>query len=296
MKPDRSLAETSLQTRPQMPSWVSSRGETSLEEGAFASGAALATLQAVLDPKDLPQDLLRERLALSAAEACVGFSNRSERAGDLRDAVLFLRPGDLPGPAGAVYQSWRRAVARPVSPKALQRALPTYAPEQIAEWLDMGQGAPVTRAAQVLEVVLTETAPAQTPGLILADAALSQALGWRHILPLLSVGLQRRDLRLSGEELRLACHQAAANSATKALNLANDLDRAAARLRNVTPKLRAKGAVAAVELFLSRDALPPAALTSLGSDRAARRFCDRLVALGAARELTGRESFRLYGL
>ena len=28
----------------------------------------------------------------------------------------------------------------------------------------------------------------------------------------------------------------------------------------------------------------------------ARRFCDRLVELGAARELTGRETFRLYGI
>ena len=45
----------------------------------------------------------------------------------------------------------------------------------------------------------------------------------------------------------------------------------------------------------TRDALAPGALAFM-SDRAARRLCDRLVALGAVRELTGRDTFRLYGV
>ena len=77
--------------------------------------------------------------------------------------------------------------------------------------------------------------------------------------------------------------------------MAADLARRAARLKAVTPK-RAKGAGQAVELFLTRDAVAPAALVSLNSDRAARRLCDRLVDLGAVRELTGRNTFRLYGV
>jgi hypothetical protein len=67
-------------------------------------------------------------------------------------------------------------------------------------------------------------------------------------------------------------------------------------LRELAPKLRAKAAARAVDLFLSRDALAPAALAAIMSDRAARRLCDRLVDLGAVRELTGRDTFRLYGV
>jgi hypothetical protein len=72
------------------------------------------------------------------------------------------------------------------------------------------------------------------------------------------------------------------------------LEGKAARLKAVAPKLRSKGAGAAVEMMLSRDAVAPSALPL--PDRAARRFCDRLVTLGAVRELTGRETFRLYGV
>ena len=67
-------------------------------------------------------------------------------------------------------------------------------------------------------------------------------------------------------------------------------------MKEVGPKLRAKGADEAVGLFLGQDAVAPATLTSLRSDRAARRFCDRLVELSAVRELTGRDTFRLYGI
>lgn len=62
----------------------------------------------------------------------------------------------------------------------------------------------------------------------------------------------------------------------------------------MAPKLRAKGAEAAIAVFLSREAVPAAALPL--PDQAARRLCERLVGLGALRELTGRDSFRLYGL
>ena len=283
-----------------MPSWVTSpRGET-LEDVAFMSGAALSHLHLVVTRADIPQSLLRERLALRAAEASVAFSGRSERAADLRDAVHLLRPGDQPGPAGKIYQHWRQAVERPISVNALHRALPIYSATEIAVWLDqsnrrgVGQGGPIDRASAVLEAVLSDHPRAEHVALILADAALAQTLGWDHVVPLLGGGLTLRDLRKTGDDLRLASHRAVLASAIEATRLAADLARRAGRLHAVAPKLRAKGAGAAVEMFLTRDAVAPSALPL--PDRAARRLCDRLVALGAVREVTGRDSFRLYGV
>jgi hypothetical protein len=285
---------SALDTLPRMPAWFTSARAETPEDVAFVSGAALNNLHLVLGQSDVPQALLRDRLALRAAEACVAFSARPERAGELRDAVHLLRPGDLPGPAGETYLAWRRAVDRPLSIKALGRALPTLESDQIAAWLDAGKGAPVTRAAMALEAVLHEAPRAEEAALVLADAALAQALGWDHLVPLLAAGLKRADLRKHGGDLRLASHRALISSAIEAVRQAADLARRAAHLKAVAPKLRAKGAGDAVEMFLTRDALAPSALPL--PDRAARRLCDRLVELGAVRELTGRDTFRLYGV
>ncbi|MGH1460154.1 MAG: DUF1403 family protein [Paracoccaceae bacterium] len=281
-------------TLPRMPSWVTLARAETLEDVAFLSGAALSYLHLVVGREEAPQSLLRERLALGAAEACVVFSGRPERAGELRDAVAFLQPGDLPGPAGETYLSWQRAVGRPVSVKALHRAMPGIKAGQIAEWLDAGRGAPVARAAMVLEAVLTEAPRQDVPALILADAALAQALGWDHLVPLLAAGLKRTDLRKRGDELQLACHRAVISSVKHAVSQAVDLARRVTHLKAVAPKLRAKGARDAVHMFLTQDAVAPSALPL--PDRAARRLCDRLVELDAVRELTGRDTFRLYGV
>ena len=283
-----------LDTLPRMPAWVTSARAESLEDVAFLSGAALSHLHVVLEREEVPQALLRDRLALRAAEACVAFSGRLERAGDLRDAVHLLRSGDLPGPAGETCLAWRRAVERPVSTKALDRALPAFESGKIAMWLNAGKGAPVTRAAMVLEAVLTEAPRADVASLVLADVALAQALGWDHLVPLLAPGLKRADLRKQGDDLRLASHRAIIPSVIEAARHAADLARRAAHLKAVAPKLRAKGAGDAVEMFLTRDAVTPSALPL--PDRAARRLCDRLVDLGAVRELSGRDTFRLYGV
>lgn len=106
----------------RIPSWVTLARSDVTEDVAFLSGAALSHLHLVLGQHGVPQSLLRARLALRAAEACVTHQGRPERVGDLRDVVAFLQPGDSPGPAGEIFLSWRRAVERPVSIKALRRA------------------------------------------------------------------------------------------------------------------------------------------------------------------------------
>jgi hypothetical protein len=288
-----------------LPGWISVGPAETLESAAFRSGAALAHLSCVTAAADLPQALWRDRLALAAAEVSAGMSGRREGAGALRDALHLTKTGDDPGPAGNILRQWSRAVARPISVANLGRALEGVAPEWIALSLDATGPTPVDRAAQVIEAVLVGNPRGETLALILADAVLSLAIGRDHLLPLLGPGMTVRDLRLRGDDLRLACHRSAARGVGQALPLASTLARAAARLRAAVPILRAKGAARAVEMFLSQDALTPVALArampdilsapSL-SERAARRLCDRLVALGAVRELTGRDTFRLYGV
>jgi hypothetical protein len=58
----------------------------------------------------------------------------------------------------------------------------------------------------------------------------------------------------------------------------------------------AKGAKAAVQALLDQDSLAAATPIAGLSERGMRRLFERLAALGAIRELTGRATFRLYGL
>ncbi len=289
LHPDRSAPSW-----PAPPGWAVTGRVGDPEEAAFRTGAALAHLQSVMVQPGLPLTLWRDRLAFEAAAATVRCSGRSEGLEELRDALCLARPGDPLGPAGEIGQAWHRAVTRPLTARGLT-PLPGVAPELVRRELAR-PGAPIARTAATLESVLTEAPRGETAALILADAALAKALGWDRLVPLLATGLVPRDLRREGDGLRLACHQAVARAAVRAAGLAQDLASRAERLHAVAPKLRARGAVAAVELFLAQDALTPIALTHLMSDRAARRLCDRLVSLGALRELTGRDSFRLYGL
>ncbi|MCV6591358.1 MAG: DUF1403 family protein [Silicimonas sp.] len=279
-----------------LPRWVASARDGSAAALAFRAGAALAHLQLELAQTKVPHALLRDRRALAAAEMATRQRGRPETIGDLRDTLAFLPAGSAPGPAGEIYQAWRRATEKPLSSKTLGRALPDAPAELLALWPGTTSAAPTTVAATLLQAAGGSHPGHETEALLLADAALSRALGESHVLPLLSLTLSRRDMRLTGPDLETACHRAILAAVPHVLREAADLTRRAAGLTRIVPKLRAKGADATTALFLARDALAPSDMTALRSPRAARRFCDRLVDLGVVREMTGRDTFRLYGL
>lgn len=281
---------------PCIPPWLRGKREDTLADAAFMSGGALAHLDHVLTMPAVPLPVLRARLALVAAELCKAHMGRPERLPALRDALHLLRPGDLPGPAGEVATVWHRVAARPLSAQVLAGVLPRGDAALIAQAMATARKAPIPHAAALLDAALAHDPRGRTDALILADAALSRALGWTHLVPLLTLGLTRAALQTQGADLQMACHLAVTRAVPQVLRHAADLARQAQLLQAALPRLRAKAAGQAVALFLTRDAVAPGALTGFMSDRAARRLCDRLVSLGAVRELTGRDSFRLYGL
>ncbi|NDW58774.1 DUF1403 family protein [Yangia sp. PrR004] len=271
-----------------MPGWLPDKPDQDIEMASFSSGAALMMLHLALQVEALPDALLRERLCLRAAEAGAAMTGRPGRAPHIRDEIMMLRPGDEAGPAGALMLDWRRATSHPLSLIKLARLTAQQGPLEAT---------PVARAAWALEAMIADNPKGETAALIRADAELARAMGWRHVVPVLGTAPAGRSLRLTGSELLLWCHQAVRRGATEAHRQAQDLTRRAEALRAVAPKLRSKTSDQAVELFLSRDAVSPGGtLSGLMTDRAARRFCDRLVGLGVARELTGRTTFRLYGI
>jgi Protein of unknown function (DUF1403) len=157
-------------------------------------------------------------------------------------------------------------------------------------------------------------APSQTPqpiSEILAlwafDMVIAVRLRWPRPVPLIAAKILDPTLRLPGAGRRPkpgdpawpnAAAGAVALAAASALNLAAELARRSNTLIAVAPKLRSKPAQKIVDLLLAQDCLSPAeaARHAPMTGRAARRLFDRLVSLGAAREFSGRPTFRLYGL
>ncbi|WP_299758441.1 DUF1403 family protein [uncultured Boseongicola sp.] len=295
-----------------LPRWVTSAPRQNTDSATFSSGAALALLDVVVrDPSGiLPAALLRDRLALEAAAACLKLEGRFESTSDIRDAVCLVRAGDALGPAGEMFVRWRKIARVNLSVFSWLAQVRKLLPDRVAEdFSELGvfDGSPVAQAAGVLADALQRFPREEAAALMLADVALARAVGWERSVPILAAHLNRADVRAIADgasDARLRVDQAMIDACDAAIRNAADLSRRAARLNAIAPKLRTKGAGDALVLFLGHDAVSPSGMLSpmiqgttfAMTGRAARRLCDRLVDLGVVRELTGRSTFRLYGV
>ncbi len=312
MKPAAKPTLDDTQTIQMLPRWVTSAQGQGTDSVAFTSGAALAMLDMVLrNPGGtLPGALLRDRMALNAGVACLKLENRHEVTSDIRDAVCLARAGDALGPAGDMFVAWRNLARIKLTQSGWKDRVTRLLPEQVAEGAqELGShvGIPARQASQILAAVLQQFPRQEAAALMLADVTLARAIGWDRMVPLLAAHLPRKDIRsiADGEGDPVLCvHRAMIAACDAAIRSAIDLSRRVAKLQAIAPKLRAKGSDEALDLFLNHDAVSPSGMLSpqikgttvAMTDRAARRLCDRLVELGVVRELTGRSTFRLYGV
>ena len=304
-----------LTTLPQLPRWVTSGHAETLETVAFRSGSALTVLdQFVANARyGVPVKLLANRLALSAATATSKLEGRLAREADIRDAYHLTPPGEARGPDGDLLAFWRKTVSvRKSGVGEIAELVSAEFAGEVGLWIDAGlerawAHGPVAGCVAVLRAVLDADDRAERVACLLSDLVLARAANWKTVLPVTAQRLTKgalRNLTADDQGAELAVQVRILESIEETIRLARDLARHAEALRTVAPKLRAKGSAAAVALFLTEDAVAPASMlsprihgTSIPmTDRAARRFCDRLVELGVARELTGRPAFRLYGI
>jgi hypothetical protein len=296
-------------------------GPSALEDIAVAAGAAIGALDAVVRRKERWAGVWRQRLALAAAAVTTRQAGRTEDEAALRDAVLLTRPGDDVGPAGRMLLAWRRLAARPAEELLTEAS--------IASVLDaLGLARDDETASDLAEELRQLAATEGTVGVLIgafaaaerrglprtlgcwiADAMLAQRLGWAHAVALLgedagvnSSGRPRLSTGIAATSIEAVPARAKtllaaqARAALRAVDLSADIERRADRLIAVAPGLRARGADVVVDRLLSDDAIVASAKIAGMSDRSLRRLFERLVELGAVRELSGRAAFRIYGI
>jgi hypothetical protein len=300
-----------------VPAWARVRtAPTSDGEAAFAAGVSLAVLDAVLRPEPVFAGVWRQRLALCAAAATLRLMGRREDEAGLRDAWCFHATGNDPGPSGQILRTWRQLAQRSngwpakvikQAAKALDLDLEDRAGEFVTllESLAQVEGSPLADVTALSEAVVLRFPQAEVLALMLADLVLAARMRWPIPMPLLMTQISHPILRV-GEPRRRprpgeggwsrTVATAYALAASSAIDLAADLERRTGTLQIAVPKLRAKGAGVIVAALLADDALTPASAPGEMTDRALRRLFDRLVELGAVRELSGRPTFRIYGL
>jgi Protein of unknown function (DUF1403)/HTH DNA binding domain len=301
-----------------VPAWARASGRAGEGQQLFFAGAALALLDACLRADPPAVGALRARLALQSAAASAKILRLNADEAALRD--LSFAVGDPLGQAATLLSLWRDGAGRPpsldpsrifdvaarldlaVDPNGLALSLKACA----------GEGDPFSAAARVAALAFAAVpdapaAGAEILGLWTFNMVIAIRLRWPRPVPLIATKILDPSPLLPGAARRPrpgdpawpnAAAGAIALAAASALDLAADLARRSKILISVAPRLRSKPAQKIVDLLLAQDCVSPAEAARQASmtGRAARRLFDRLVLLGAARELTGRPTFRLYGL
>jgi hypothetical protein len=304
----------------RLPSWAFSRDRESSDHGevdaAFSAGIALKSLDDLVRSEPAWAGCWRSRQALKCAVVAARLMGRTEDEHALRDAVLLTAADDDPGPAGNLFLAMQRVSGRTagVRTEFVEELAGCFAlrwdhalasvPDLIDATLQSGRAAPFA-AADLIDAICAVRPDAEVLTFVLADLVLAKRLNWPKPIPLLLSERYGPAFRTIGGRGRVrpgepafagAICLALVEAIDSALQSAMEIARRADQLLLAAPKLRTKGAEPVIRRLLQVDAVLASAPGTNLSRWASTRMFDRLQSLGALRELSGRSSFRIYGL
>ncbi|MCO6188660.1 DUF1403 family protein [Rhizobium sp. L1K21] len=300
-----------------LPGWALSRGSDEGEaDAAFSAGIALKSIDDLVRSNSPWAGCWRERQALTCAASAVRLMGRNADEAALRDAVLLTAAGDDPGPAGNIYLAFKRVVGRKPAPSSkslgeLTALLGLRADETldaVVEQFDAarqsGRAVPFA-IAELVSAIYAVRPDAEALAWILADQLMALRLKWERPVPLFmaerfgrafkTIGGRGRVLPGEPAFARAVC-LALVDGVDNALRSAGEINRRAERLAEAARKIRTRGGGIIIEKLLGEDAILASAPGSGLSRWASTRMFDRLETFAAVRELSGRSSFKIYGL